>query len=942
MRLTSLLRFAFLIAAGLLLGHSLHAQQNWRYVNPLPGGVYKAVAYGAGLYVAVGNEGVLATSPDAVTWTIRRHPALNFVLNDVTFAAGRFMAVGQDAFATTGSAAYILTSTDGITWTQGTFASPFSSQLFTVLHTGTSWLAAGLSSPPSYAVSTDGLTWTTRGSTTGDGLIRGAYGNGRFVFTNDGNRANTSTDGITWTRSFIVGNAETFNVSFSEIVFANGAFFVAARDATFNSAVYTSTDGATWTPAAAPIADSSGGAFFIDHDAGKFVLGGNGGLFTSTNGTTWTKRTSALPAYSTGTEAVGEVSVANGVVFCLGLHGGISTSADGVTFTRRGSGSIQALSGLVHDGTRFVATGAAGTVQTSPDGITWTTVASGQTAALGKLAFGNGRYASADLNGLRHSANLTTWTAVTGTTFNQMFGVIFANNRFIAANNALALGIRTSTDGSTWTNVTVSGTAFQEVKGLAGGGGNFVITTGGFGPTPKIFASSDGATWTDRTPAAFVVADSLAYGNGTFVLLTSFAAWTSPDGVTWTSNPFPSASYVTRVMFVGTKFLARKPSDASYRSSLDGVTWTDVANSGGPATNAEAMVEKDNFIISVGGGGMIMRGEVAATVTPTTLAATVASGATVQWQRNGANVTGATNASLTLSSVAPGDAGIYSALVTTGGTATSQSFVVGVSATTKVVGTGTEVGSNILHANGNTFDQVLLQGVAASFTADAGQVTRMSFVDLQDDIVQVEFSGAGTVSVVLENATGPAAPVNYNQPTVSYMRGHAGIVVTGANETTNLSVFSVGRGNAVNQALFRDDVTYDGLADISFIAIQSTNGKFGGLRTANASYLSTKGLTGLYAPNVEFAGPVFVGDINASDHATPVLMLGSNLGETRITGGNLEQANGRAVQVSGLTQLLFTAGSTSHNGSLTAKTNLGRLEQNGTNVTAQIVVNPTP
>ncbi len=326
----------------------------------------------------------------------------------------------------------------------------------------------------------------------------------------------------------------------------------------------------------------------------------------------------------------------------------------------------------------------------------------------------------------------------------------------------------------------------------------------------------------------------------------------------------------------------------------------------------------------------------------TTLAATVGSGATVQWQRNGANVTGATSASLTRSRVAPADTGIYSALVTTGGAATNQAFIVGLSATAKVVGTGTEVGTNILHANGNTFDQVLLQGAAASFTADASQVTRLSFVDLQDDIVQVEFSGAGTVSVVLENATGPAAPVNYNQASVSYMRGHAGIVVTGANETTNLSVFSVGRGNAVNQALFRDNVTYDGLADISFVAIQSTNGKFGGLRTANASYLSTKGLTGLYAPGVAFAGPVFVGDINASDTATPVLMLGSALGETRITGGNLEQANGRAVQVSGLTQLLFTAGSTSHNGNLTAKTNLGRLEQNGTNVTAQIVVNPTP
>jgi hypothetical protein len=179
------------------------------------------------------------------------------------------------------------------------------------------------------------------------------------------------------------------------------------------------------------------------------------------------------------------------------------------------------------------------------------------------------------------------------------------------------------------------------------------------------------------------------------------------------------------------------------------------------------------------------------------------------------------------------------------------------------------------------------------------------------------------------------------------MKGHAGIVVTRADETSNLSVFSVGRGNAVNQALFKSDVTYDGLADIAFVAISSSNGKFGGLRTANATYYATKGYTGIYAPGVAFQGPVFVGDVSAFDDATPVLVLGS-ASDVRITGGDLAQANARAVQVSGITQLKMSDGSTSHyvdvattpTQLLKAKANQARLEQNGLDVTNQIVLNP--
>lgn len=317
--------------------------------------------------------------------------------------------------------------------------------------------------------------------------------------------------------------------------------------------------------------------------------------------------------------------------------------------------------------------------------------------------------------------------------------------------------------------------------------------------------------------------------------------------------------------------------------------------------------------------------------------ATTSSTAAVQWQQNGTALSAATGTSLTLAAVEPASAGIYEALITDGAATTSTDpVIVGVQTSDKVLGTGEQIGENIHHANGNIFDQVLLEGGAATITADPGEVTRMSFLDPDDDIVQVEFSGAGTVTVTFDGPTAAAAPpTKYKQESVSYVKGNAQIVVTGANASTYLTVFSVGRGTAVNQALFFDNLVYDGQADVAYIAISSTDGKFAALRAANVTFSNSKGLTGVYAPGVDF--PIaFVGDIDATGTATPVLLLGSST-DARVTGGDLAQTNGRPVKVSGVSTLSFTAGTDSHSTLLPAKANAAVLEQDGVDVTTALV-----
>lgn len=311
--------------------------------------------------------------------------------------------------------------------------------------------------------------------------------------------------------------------------------------------------------------------------------------------------------------------------------------------------------------------------------------------------------------------------------------------------------------------------------------------------------------------------------------------------------------------------------------------------------------------------------------------------ATYTWLKNGAPIGGATAPELTLADFQPRDAGIYTARVAIAdGSAESVPFILGPTPRAKATGTASEVGPNIVHPNGNTYDQVLLTGGAASVCADPDQILRISFVDLSGDIVQVEYSGAGTLSVVMDYPSEPAPAVNYVQPGVNYVRGHANIIVTGADETSHLSIFTVGRVTAVNPSLFRYDVDYDGVADIAAIAIHSRNGRFGSLRAANAWCFATRGVTGLFAPGVQFTGPVYLGDISAIDAATPHLSLASTP-DLRVAGGSLAQINGAAVRVSELVPCAFTDGTTSHGWTLPAMTNQARFEKDGLDVTSLIV-----
>src|SRR6058998_787964 len=145
------------------------------------------VAYGAGLFVAVGD--VCYTSPDTVCWTRRAldTPAQNG-LNGVAYGNGRFVAVEPSPWHRPGSA-YI--STDGVSWQRSADLRGNSLPVIVrVFFAGGTFLAVGQETNPSPAsgfhwlvmTSPDGVTWNRHSGPTNNGdsyyLDAAAYGNG--------------------------------------------------------------------------------------------------------------------------------------------------------------------------------------------------------------------------------------------------------------------------------------------------------------------------------------------------------------------------------------------------------------------------------------------------------------------------------------------------------------------------------------------------------------------------------------------------------------------------------------------------------------------------------------------------------------------------------------------------------------------------------------------
>lgn len=317
-------------------------------------------------------------------------------------------------------------------------------------------------------------------------------------------------------------------------------------------------------------------------------------------------------------------------------------------------------------------------------------------------------------------------------------------------------------------------------------------------------------------------------------------------------------------------------------------------------------------------------------------------GCTYRWLHNGTPLLGATAALLQQGNMQPEHAGFYTAEVAANGTATlSAPALVGVIPSGRTAGAvdTREEWQDIHHPNGKIYDQFLITGKAGTITADPGQIARLSFLDEENSIVQVEMSGPGAVTVVLARASGPVAPVLYNQAGVSYRRGAATVILSGAAADTYMSIYSVGR--VTNPGVTRPDVIYNGWANVRAIGVQSATGGLGGLFLGNVLCTAESGPVGLQAPSVNSVGTVNIHEIMAWEDGQPMLAFAPSAEVSlKITGGSLLQLNSSPIAVAGVARLQMVAGQGSSGQVAPGQTVLGTLVEAGLDVTSALVVGP--
>lgn len=213
------------------------------------------------LYVAVGNSGVLCTSPDAITWTAR-----------------------TSSFSTT--------------------------NIFGVAYGNGVWVACGASGK--LATSTDGTTWTQR--TTGflgtDNIRRVCYGGGLWVAGGTGGKIYTATDPTsTWTSRTSTMTSEVYGINYDTV----SSIWVIGTDAGTTGALASSTNGTTWTSRDAPQTMTAGSfAIASSPTVQVFVNANSGNPATSTNGTTWTAQTTQTATGQIASDLAGNFVVTLG------------------------------------------------------------------------------------------------------------------------------------------------------------------------------------------------------------------------------------------------------------------------------------------------------------------------------------------------------------------------------------------------------------------------------------------------------------------------------------------------------------------------------------------------------------------------------------------------------------------------------------------------------
>lgn len=330
------------------------------------------LVYGNGGFILLDSNRVL-TSPDGTAWELRHELEDSFFwMGGIASSSNRIVCFAEEFSDQEGAQRLAVVSEDGILWQQSPLPGNVPRQVFS---DGATFFAFGERSALS---SSDGIAWTEHFTPhpldqTLTGLRDVAYGDQGFIAVGSGGTILASPDGLAWEM-----RASGTVMGLGYVAHGEGRYVAAGG----NGTLVHSTDGDTWTPA-----DLDGVTLPLGpivHGADRFVLvtrtSGNGFFWTSDDGVNWQVRFSdALNLYF----GLSSVAFGNGRFVATGehhdntngTHGAIAVSEDGITWERfviPEPYRTYSLTGILFDGTRFLAYDFWQGLMASPDGLAWT------------------------------------------------------------------------------------------------------------------------------------------------------------------------------------------------------------------------------------------------------------------------------------------------------------------------------------------------------------------------------------------------------------------------------------------------------------------------------------------------------------------------------------------------------------------------------------------
>ncbi len=587
------------LAAGLPAG--------WTWRNPLPTGEgISGVTWTGTQVVAVGNAGLVITSPDGVAWTFRPIGVADW-LSAVVWTGTQHVAVGQCESCTEKGRAAVFTSPDAVTWTRRDPGR--GGGLYAVAWTGTQLVAAG--EEGTILTSPDGISWTARSSGVSVhfevALAVPASGGraGLVVVAGMQGTILTSPDGVTWTRhgtvrkgAFLRGGA----VVGSRILLVGEDMGIEPT----RGVVVASEDGTVFleeTPREAnhPLRSPAwnGSRIVVVGESKKQSnIPGEAIVLTSEDGRAWTPRESGVPFVLSGLAWTGKRFVA------VGWSGALAYSPDGITWTRAGTGPTPDNKAFADGGAQgLVAVGRGGSIATSPDGSAWTVRTSGTEKGLASVAWTGRTFVAAGNGGtVLLSNDGVAWRTVDPGVTVDLNAVLWTGRGLVAAGTEGTLVA--SADGERWRKV--ASPTGRTLRGLAQRAG-LLVAVGGDSEGGVVLSSEDGGeTWTDRTPNGFPIFSAVASSGSRFVAVgggggggaQGFAA-SSPDGVDWSGKARGVSDVdLAAVAWDGAGFVAVGPSGMMF-ASPDGAGWS-----------AEPFFTAANLLaVGLGGGRLLAVGE---------------------------------------------------------------------------------------------------------------------------------------------------------------------------------------------------------------------------------------------------------------------------------------------------------------------------------------------